>query len=152
MATVRCSRFVGNRGEVTLYQNFGSINAINNWWGSSTFDPLNLFGVGGSGTITYDPWIIMSLYTGPSNLLPGIITTITADFTQNSSGEVIGNCLPDGTPIAFGALNGTVTPITATTLNGLATTLLSLNSTGSGCALDADQSDIIDFEQCITVL
>ena len=147
--TVQCSRFVGNTASSgsALYENSGFINAIDNWWGSNS-NPSALFG---GSDITYTPWIIMSVQASPSNLLPGILSIITADFTQDSSGDNIGSCMPNGSPITFSAANGTVVPTTAETANGLAITLLSLNSTGSICAWDADVLDIIDSEQCITV-
>jgi len=149
-STVGCCRFVGNIAPVSgpaIYINSGSVYAIDNWWGSNADPSLSgLFG--GAGSIISAPWILMAIQASPSNLLPGIVSNITADFTQNSSGQPIGSCMPDGSPVAFSTPAGTVTPPIVLTISGQAKTLLSLTSTASVCARDADAPDTTLSEQC----
>ncbi|MGB9201609.1 Ig-like domain-containing protein, partial [Methanobacterium sp.] len=81
--------------------------------------------------INYSPWIVMNATTS-ANTIPTLGTsTITADFTHNSDGQDISSqgSIPDGTVVNFSSDNlGTVNPITATTVNGKATTTYTAGS------------------------
>ena len=75
--------------------------------------------------INYSPWIVMNGTTS-ANTIPTLGTsTIIADFTHNSNGVNISSqgSIPDGTVVKFASDSlGTVNPIIATTVNGVAST------------------------------
>jgi hypothetical protein len=89
--TVSFSRFVGN--SVVVAGHGGAIfnaagattTAQNNWWGCNT-------GPGGAGcdtvggTVSSNPWIVLSNTASPSTILVNQSTTLTASFLQNSAG------------------------------------------------------------------
>ena len=75
--------------------------------------------------------MVVSVNANPPNPLPGHITTITADFTQNSSGQTIPCNLPGGIPVAFSATEGAITPPLAVTMIGTATSSLTTNNLAS---------------------
>ena len=126
--TMQCSRLVSNTAPngSAIYNSSGTVTATNNWWGTISQSTIqNLF----SGPVTYAPWIVVFANSIPSTALPGQITVITADFTKNSDGQPIACSLPDGILVAFNTTEGTITPTTAGTVNGIATSYLSTNST-----------------------
>lgn len=148
--TVQCSRFVNNTATDSgpaLYGNSGTINAIDNWWGSNT-DPSVAGLFGGSG-INYEPWIIMAIQANPASPWLGGTSTITTDFTQNSSGQQIGACFPDGTPILFTTSFGTITPTSAATVGGIATATASTNRLATTCAIAGPGAE--DYSQCVII-
>ena len=126
-AIISCSRFYGNEAGIgRAIECFnGTVNAINNWWGTNgTPDPA-LF----DGVVLFDPWMVVNLANIPTNPLPNQLTTINADFTKNSNGDTIPDCnIPDGVPVTFSTNQGILNSTSATTVNGIATTTLSPNN------------------------
>ena len=138
--TIRCNAVFGNTAGIT-YNGTESIDAENNWWGCNA-GPGNagcdtLAGTGAGG-IDADPWLVMTVTASPPILVfpPGGTVTISADFTTNSDLAVAPCTVPDGMPVTFaGGSCGTVDPIAAATLGGVAETTFTA-SCGSGTASD----------------
>ena len=89
----------------------------NNWWGSNT-SPATLI----SGTVAYDPWIILSINADPTTINTGSTSQITADLTHNSDNQDTSSqgYVPDGIPVQFNATLGNINN-SGTTVNGRAT-------------------------------
>ncbi len=108
----------------------GTINAINNWWGSNTpvvsIGPSDIYIV--SGTVSYNPWLILNVKVSSTN--SGGNTSVTADLTNNNQNEDTSSQghIPDGTPINFVTDEGTIINQSCT-IRGKASTILNLNDT-----------------------
>lgn len=112
----------------------GTVNTKNNWWGSnsqpvvSSTSPSDICNA--SGTVTYNPWIILSVNVSSTN--SGGNTSVTADLTHNNINEDISSQghIPNGVPVNFATNLGTIVN-SAYTVKGKATTILELGSTQS---------------------
>ncbi|HEX8180914.1 MAG TPA: Calx-beta domain-containing protein [Pyrinomonadaceae bacterium] len=123
----------------------------NNWWGCNAGP-----GHTGCGTVTgtgvdYAPWLVLGISAAPDTITPGGTSTATADLTHNSDGVAPSNTtfLPP-TPISFGATNGTVTPPTATTANGVATTTFTSTSAASGSVSATADNQTVNTNVTVT--
>lgn len=133
--SVTLSRFFGNiaAGGGTAISNTGTttINAINNWWGCDDFP-----GFAGCGTVsgaaTTSPRIDLIVTSSPTAVCGGGTTTVTADFTKNSSGAPISPTSLDGETVSFSATNGSVFPPSAAISGAMAST--TFTSSGGGTA------------------
>jgi len=136
---VHCCRFALNTAShgSAVAAPFGpqQRNLQNNWWGTNT-DPGTITNLITGTNYTYAPWMMVSTYPVPTNPLPGQPSTINADFTMNSSGQPISSChIPNSVQVAFNTTQGTVTPPTSGTINGIASTTLSpINLAARVCA------------------
>lgn len=131
-ATIRSCVFCGhlnaglaNADEVLNVRQYGfipsSVDARYNWWGAN--DGPSSFGPGhgdpiGPATITYDPWLVMSIASSTTQILVGSQTsTITVSMNTLSDGTPASSTIMDGVldvtmsvPIgAFGNGNQTIT-------------------------------------------
>jgi hypothetical protein len=128
--------------------NSASVNAVNNWWGcnagpgASGCDSITGDGTGGSfgSTVTFSPWIVMTLTPNPPAIQTGGSAVLTASFLQNSAAATLSAAnvsVLDGLPIAFdspvlGTLSGAQTSIQP---GGTATVLFTAGgSPGTGHA------------------
>ncbi len=128
--------------------NSASVNALNNWWGcnagpgASGCDNITGDGTGGSfgSTVTFSPWIVMTLTPNPPAIQTGGSAVLTASFLQNSAAATLSAAnvsVLDGLPIAFdnpvlGTLSGAQTTIQS---SGTATILFAAGgSPGTGHA------------------
>jgi len=91
----------------------------------------------------------MALQANPATPWLGGSSTITANFTQNSNGQPIGSCLPDGTPVLFTTTYGTITPAAATTISGTATASLSSDRLATTCAVAGPGAE--NYQECTIV-
>lgn len=143
-AILSFNRIVGNA--VGLNNNTSNaINAENNWWGCN-FGP-GLGGAGcagtansvtntGGGSVDFDPWLVLRITAVPNVLVTGGMSALTADLTFNSANvdtSLLGT-VPDGIPVAFAGVNGTVAPPTATTTSGKANSTFTATTPGAGSA------------------
>jgi hypothetical protein len=136
-ATLHFNRIVGNTATYgnAIYNDGGKVHAITNWWGSNIESNVakqisNNYG----GTVTYNPWIILTLTSSPTTVSVGGTSTITADFLHDSNGvyENPANGLVPYTGYAnFKTTKGTITNIKY--VNGKATSKLT-NLTTPGVA------------------
>jgi predicted outer membrane repeat protein len=151
--TVICSRFIGNIASPgsAIYNSFGTVNAQNNWWGTNTPNPTSLF----YGQVTYKPYIVMNLFPNP--LWPRVqcASPVTADFTQNSSGQPNGCTIMEGMPVIFSvtAADVIISPTLSYVVAGLAqATLYDIpgTSTFSVCAETDTDLSTIGYTYCET--
>lgn len=95
---------LANADEVLNIRQYGfipsSVDARYNWWGAN--DGPSSFGPGhgdpiGPATITYDPWLVMSINSSPTQILVGSQTsTVTARINTLSDGTTAGSTIMDG--------------------------------------------------------
>ena len=135
-ANINFNRIVGN-GNYQLYNsNSAVVNATNNWWGQnngpvvSSTSPSDIYIA--SGTVTYDPWIVLSVTSTPDEIY-GSEAVLTAVLTHNNNGDNTSSQghVPEGMPVNFATNRGNITdPVY--TRNGKATAIL--NNLQSGTA------------------
>ena len=110
----------------------GTVNATNNWWGSNI--PIISSTSGSdirtaSGTVTYNPWLVLTVNTTSEHVPHNGAVNLTIDLTHDNNGNdssPVGN-IPDGIPIYFNITLGTITsPVS--TRNGKANVTLSCSS------------------------
>lgn len=112
----------------------GTVNAKNNWWGSNSQPVVSSTSqsdiCNASGTVTYNPWIVLSVNVSSTN--SGGNTSVTADLTHNNQGGDTSSQghIPNGVPVNFATNLGTIVT-SAYTVKGKATTILDLGSTQS---------------------
>ena len=125
----------------------GTVNVINNWWGSNNprISSINPDIYSDGGNVTYDPWLVLSVTSScdRSNTNGTCYSyTITADLNHDNHGKDTNaddpfkgksqdNNLPDGIPVNFNTNLGTI-DTTASTRNGKS--VATLNSTAAGLA------------------
>ena len=130
------NRFYNNSGRLGDAFAFNTdsnvlINAENNWWGSNV-DPTTVRNLI-YGPVDANPWVILTVNATPSIINNGATSAITADFNHiNGGGDLVGGHIPDGTPVTYSSTLGNCNPVTATTVNGIATTLFTPNHIGIG--------------------
>ncbi len=131
ICSINFSRFYNNtatsRGNA-IYNNGGSVNAENNWWGSNdpTFSTLI------TGEVDYSPWLYLTFSADPLSIPQGSSSTLTASFNQNTDGTNITQLdpanghIPDGSPVTFTTTLGNVgsKSVLKYTFNGIATATL----------------------------
>lgn len=139
VANMSFNRIVGN---TTGVQNVdGIVTAENNWWGCNTGP-----GTAGcnpvTGTVDFNPWIVLGVTATPSTISAGGNSTVTALMTTNSDNTPLGNTPPNvvpNMPVAYSATQGSMSPSTGTIGSptaGQASSTFTSNSgnNGTGCA------------------
>ncbi len=122
-ATFNLNSVIGNTYQVYSPDTTGTLNALNNWWGSNS-NPTRIYGL-----FNVNPWIIIQVVSNPSQIIIGANSTITADLTHNSNGAdtkllYSGYTVPDGLCVNFSSDSlGNVNPVKNSTVNGTATTI-----------------------------
>ena len=111
-------------------------DATLNWWGINT-GPNTTGGDKALGNVSTSPWLVLSLAASPSLITAGGTSTVTASVTSDSSGatHLTAPFFPNGIPIFFGATGGTITPASAPTQSGSASS--SFTSTPSDPSVSA---------------
>jgi parallel beta-helix repeat protein len=115
-----------------------AVDATLNWWGSNTGP--NTTGsdmTSGTGTTNTSPWLVMSLSASQATIGPGGTSTLTASLTNDSGGgtHTTSPFFPDGVPLAFSATGGTVTPASAPTQSGVASSDFSSTTPGTASGM-----------------
>ena len=128
VVTADHNRIVGNAVGFDNGSN-ASIDAQNNWWGCNE-GPAHLDCDSVVGSVDFDPWLILDIAAVPTNLTVGQTSQVTAALLRNSDGLGAGTGFPDDTAIDFATDLGSVTPASALTGAGEATTALSSGSPG----------------------
>jgi len=135
--TVSNSRLDGNvaggNGGSGMSIQLGAVGNIqDNWWGcnggpgATGCDTVYVEpSVGSQGN--YNPWLVLSISASPNQILPSATSTLTADLTHDSNGGS-GFSVPNGVPVAFGGILGTVNPVSTTLTSGLATSTYTAGS------------------------
>ena len=134
-ATAHFNRIVGN---FVGFDNTTTTpaDATLNWWGINT-GPNTTGGDKALGNVSTSPWLVLSLAASPSLITAGGTSTVTASVTSDSSGatHLTAPFFPNGIPIFFGATGGTITPASAPTQSGSASS--SFTSTSSDPSVSA---------------
>ena len=101
-----------------IYNNYGTIDATDNWWGTNTPNTSGIDIVNSGDTCDYGPWIVLRINSS-SPVQSGDPLKITADLTHDSnSNDTSGNgVIPDGVLIQFYDTLGNIIG-TGTTSNG----------------------------------
>ncbi len=88
-ATVHFNRIVGNTATYggAIYNYAGKVDTTLNWWGYNTQASVvkQIVNING-GTVTYNPWIILTMTASPASVSIGKISTITAELLYSSNG------------------------------------------------------------------
>ncbi len=119
----RIVKNIANNG-TALYCFNQTVNATNNWWGNNS-NPLliNNFIYVDACSLYIDPWVILTVVADPTTINSGEKSTINADLNHINGGyPLIGGNIPDGVPVTFSCILGSVNPINTFTSNGEATT------------------------------
>ncbi len=128
--TVNFNRIVNN--SVGLFNNAAAaVDAAENWWGSNT-GPNTTGNDTTFGAVNTGPWLVLSLSASPTTIGPGGTSSVTASLTSDSSGatHLTAPFFPNGTPIAFSATGGTITPSSAPTQSGRASSIFTSTTSG----------------------
>ena len=133
LANLSFNRIVGN--SVTGINNVdGTVTAENNWWGCNA-GPGNTGCDGVTGTVDFNPWLVLGISAAPGTVTPGGASTVTADMTHNSDSLVpSATVFVPPTAVTFGATQGTMAPPTGTLSSGQATSTFTSTSTSNGSA------------------
>lgn len=81
--TIGFSRLAGNTASSgnNIYNAAGSVTATDNWWGTNL--PAGTI----NGTVTFDPYIALTLTPSPSQILIDQDSTLTADMSKDDFGN-----------------------------------------------------------------
>jgi autotransporter family porin len=89
-ATVHFNRIVGNNANIgsAIYNYIdGIMDATLNWWGTNDGNVIaNQISNDYGGSLTYNPWIILTITASPINVKVGGTSKITAELLYDSSG------------------------------------------------------------------
>ena len=132
IAYINFNWIFGNTASVgtQISNEFGIINAEDNWWGSNNPDFNTLF-YGMTGR-AYSNWIILTVNANPNTINNNGTSIITADFNHTNGGfNLIGGYIPDGIPITFTSAWGNFTQSSITTINGQVTTIFQATGTST---------------------
>ena len=150
--SISFSRFVGNTAAhgSNLNNVAGSVTAIDNWWDTNT--PANTI----NGTVTFDPYIVLTNTASPAKLQITQPALLTADMSMDNHGNPVGITNLDlivGLPISFnnavlGALSGATTPLDS---NAQATATYTAGGAGGNGSADA-KVDNTTVTASITIL
>lgn len=117
-STVNFNRILGDgmSGVDYIYNNSGSINAEDNWWGTN-FNGTNPLDTGITNFEVVN-WIVLTVTANPTTLNIGDSSTITANLLHDNEGNLVNGAIPDGLTVNFSSDGlGTINPATNTTTN-----------------------------------
>jgi hypothetical protein len=143
------NRIVGNATAGIDNGSTDTVAAENNWWGCNE-GPTQPGCDGVIGSVDYDPWLVLDIAANPTSLVVGQNSQITATLLRNSDGLSAGTGFPDQTPIAFATDLGAVTPASAMTSAGEASTVLSSNSPGDATVQASLDSETVATNPSVT--
>ncbi len=114
------NRIVGNTVDVDVPYYPKTANLENNWWGCNE-GPATCATVSNfTALLDLDPWLVMDIAATPTTIGLAGASTVTSDFNQNSNGAAVSG-FPSGVNVTFAATSGAMTPPTAPTSGGAAT-------------------------------
>ena len=141
--TVNRNQLVGNPTAGLLHSTISSTDATNNWWGCNA-GPGNpgCDIVSGSGSITTDPRLVLSIGATPVSIGPAGTSAITADIGRNNLGAAV-SVFDDGFIVPFTATGGTVSPTSDGLMAGVAeTTFQSVATAGRSVSATVDNQTV----------
>lgn len=129
--TIRFNRIVNNTYWALVNYSSENLDATDNWWGSNSSPSSKII-----GTVTYDPWLVLTIHAWPTFVYAGNSNTVTADLNHDSSGwipNLYNNHIPDGINVTFTTDKGSIkSPVL--TVQGAATSILFVNFSQAGTA------------------
>jgi hypothetical protein len=131
IVTVKFSRIVGNSA-IDIYNIGGSMNALDNWWGTNFVgtNPQDA----GRVNFTVTKWIVLTVTAKPQTINDGDKSTVTADLLHDNLGNYlnpVNGHVPDGITVNFSSDGlGTINPETNNTTNGSTNTTFKGNFIG----------------------
>ncbi|MTK64445.1 MAG: hypothetical protein F8N15_07985, partial [Methanobacterium sp.] len=126
---------IGNTYQLYSPDTSGTLNAIDNWWGSNSA-PSRVYGL-----FNVSPWIVLKLVPSTNKVNVGGVSNITADLTWNSAGEdtdlvYTGVFVPDGILVKFSCDSlGILSDLVLSLVNGTATSSFTGKTVGSSTIL-----------------
>ena len=147
VALLKFNRIVGNLAAGVTGNTVTQILAENNWWGCN-YGPgatgagcsgaTNSATNSGSGGIDANPWLVLGLTASPTMVVSGNTSSLTASLKKNSDNvdtSLMGmGTVPNGTPVSFAGMLGTVVPINTSTSGALALSTYTATGVGAGSA------------------
>ena len=144
--TIQYSRIVNNTvsggsSGAGLFKNIdtGTVTATNNWWGCSTgpgATPCDtaVLAPGSAGSLNFTPYLRVATTPTSPTIVTNQTTALTASVNSNSAGaSMVGNV--DrllGLPVAWSAVNGTISGADATINNPAGTASATFTATAAG--------------------
>jgi hypothetical protein len=123
------------------------VDATDNWWGcnygpGATGPNCTVTPGGVTGPATTTPWLVLGT-SGPGTLANGATASYTASLQRNSNGiiPVLMTYIPNGTPVTFAGVLGTVAPPAATTASALASTNFTAGHTPGAGSVNSTVDD-----------
>lgn len=116
---LRCNRFFGNTVAIGNTGTLADADADENWFGCNdgpgmgTCDPND-------ATVDTPSWLVLEASADDATLTPGMSTAVTADLTHTSAGVVASCTIPDGVPVDFVGVGGSMSPAMGTLTAGTA--------------------------------
>lgn len=143
------NRLAGNTMGGVNHLSTVPLPAERNWWGCNDGPgAANCDGISGSGTVTFDPWVLLQAAFGlnPAVLPVGESTTLEGSLVIDSNMAALPDDMVDGIVIGFqGGPLGTVEPATVGTLDSVAATTWTAETPGMDVAtvtLDGESLDV----------
>jgi hypothetical protein len=152
--TAHFNRIVGNAVAGAANDANAAWDAENNW-GGCNYGAGNggagcagtPNGTAGGGGIDVAPWLVIVVSAAPSALFTGGGSTISASLTVNSDGAdtTPAGFLPNGTPVAFTSVLGSIAPPNAGTSAGQASAVFTAGAVaGTGSAASVVDGQTVD--------
>jgi uncharacterized repeat protein (TIGR01451 family) len=120
-ATLNFNSMIGNSG-TDIYRYSGSVNAINNWWGSNLQGSSPLIAGRVNANVNVATWLVLNVNVSSNLIKTGGTSVITADLTHDQNGvyyNPTSGHVPDGIIASFTGTLGSLSPLTVALLNGV---------------------------------
>ena len=122
ITSITTSAFNGfSAGGYEAINNYGTITATDNWWGTNTPN----FSVLINGAPAPASWLVLGITASPSSITGAQTSLINANLTWDSNGiyhnPALGH-VPDGIAVSFSSTGGTLAPASGSMVSGANTT------------------------------
>ena len=139
VTVVRFSSIVNNSASLgsAIYDEYGVIDAKYNWWGSNNPVWTDLI-AHDFGIIDNSTWLYMTINPRATSINNTQSILVTVSFNNLYNGTTVTSFdpstghIPDGTLVTYSSTLGSFNPATATTVNGIATSLFTAKHGGTG--------------------
>ncbi|MDO8209093.1 nitrous oxide reductase family maturation protein NosD [Conexibacter sp. CPCC 206217] len=142
---IHANRLVGNAGAGVVNEIAGAtVDATDNWWGCNA-------GPGGDGCDTVDgavassPQLVLSGVATPASIGFGESATVTASLATDSAGATVAG-LPDGIPVRFDAVLGTLSltsaPLQSSIAESVFTAASAAGTAGASVTVDSQTTPV----------
>lgn len=139
VVTASHNRIVGNSSGINSTSTVTS-DGQNNWWGCNGGPgSLGCDATTGGGIVDVDPWLVLELSALPNIVAVGGMASALADLTFNSDATDTSGLgfVPEGVPVDFLAALGSMMPIMAATVSGVAASTFAAGGVAGTALLEA---------------